>query len=137
MVQLNLGKTNPRVPYPASTTKANEKPLRLRPGITKFKTPKEKSGNCEKHWSLLLVHRLALGDFRKVIMAGGNFMHRVMSYVINELVVDRLANSPAFQRFAVRTSKKIDDISNMAAKKSQELAEQMKELSKNMESKNQ
>ncbi|XP_022767770.1 uncharacterized protein LOC111312066 isoform X4 [Durio zibethinus] len=119
MVQLNLGKTNPRVPYPASTTKANEKPLRLRPGITKFKTPKEKS------------------DFRKVIMAGGNFMHRVMSYVINELVVDRLANSPAFQRFAVRTSKKIDDISNMAAKKSQELAEQMKELSKNMESKNQ
>ncbi|XP_022767769.1 uncharacterized protein LOC111312066 isoform X3 [Durio zibethinus] len=123
MVQLNLGKTNPRVPYPASTTKANEKPLRLRPGITKFKTPKEKSE--------------FLSDFRKVIMAGGNFMHRVMSYVINELVVDRLANSPAFQRFAVRTSKKIDDISNMAAKKSQELAEQMKELSKNMESKNQ
>ncbi|XVE76571.1 hypothetical protein DITRI_Ditri12bG0184200 [Diplodiscus trichospermus] len=66
-------------------------------------------------------------------MAGGNFMHRVMSYVINEIVVDRLANSPAFQRFAVRTSKKIEDISSTAARKRQELAEQMKELTKNME----
>ncbi|KAB2035432.1 hypothetical protein ERO13_A04G092400v2 [Gossypium hirsutum] len=67
---------------------------------------------------------------------GGNFMHRVISYVVNELVVDRLANSPAFQRFAVRTSKRIEDISSMAEKKRQELAEQMKEISKNMESKN-
>jgi hypothetical protein len=25
-------------------------------------------------------------------MAGGNFMHRVLSYIVNELVVDRLAN---------------------------------------------
>ncbi|KAJ6746935.1 hypothetical protein OIU74_029411, partial [Salix koriyanagi] len=25
-------------------------------------------------------------------MAGGNFMHRVLSYVVNELVVDGLAN---------------------------------------------
>ncbi|XP_039013037.1 uncharacterized protein LOC120142400 [Hibiscus syriacus] len=66
-------------------------------------------------------------------MAGGNFMHRVISYVVNELVVDRLANSHAFQRFAVRTSKKIEDISSIAAKKREELAEQMKEISKNME----
>lgn len=75
--------------------------------------------------------------FWELIMAGGgNFMHRVISYVVNELVVDRLANSPAFQRFAVRTSKRIEDISSMAEKKRQELAEQMKEISKNMESKN-
>ncbi|KAJ6303488.1 hypothetical protein OIU77_017379 [Salix suchowensis] len=33
--------------------------------------------------------------------------------------------SPAFQRFAVRSSRRIDDISNMAAKKKQELAEQV------------
>ncbi|EOY07162.1 hypothetical protein QUC31_011486 [Theobroma cacao] len=69
-------------------------------------------------------------------MAGGNFMHRVISYVVNELVVDRLANSPAFQRFAVRTSKKIEDISSMAVQKRQELAEQMKEITKDFESKN-
>ncbi|KAG6744261.1 hypothetical protein POTOM_052977 [Populus tomentosa] len=86
-------------------------------------------------------------------MAGGNFMHRVLSYVVNELVVNSLANSectanyqftverstrqthfPAFQRFAVRTSRRIDDISNTAAKKKKELAEQVKDLSKNFES---
>ncbi|XP_011019091.1 PREDICTED: uncharacterized protein LOC105121924 [Populus euphratica] len=67
-------------------------------------------------------------------MAGGNFVHRVLSYVVNELVVNGLANSPAFQRFAVRTSRRIDDFSNIAAKKKQELAEQMKDLSKNIDS---
>nr|TKR90241.1 hypothetical protein D5086_0000236210 [Populus alba] len=70
----------------------------------------------------------------KQAMAGGNFMHRVLSYVVNELVVNSLANSPAFQRFAVRTSRRIDDISNTAAKKKKELAEQVKDLSKNFES---
>ncbi|OAY41505.1 uncharacterized protein LOC110622278 [Manihot esculenta] len=67
-------------------------------------------------------------------MAGGNFMHRVISYVVNELVVNGLANSPAFQRFAVRTSRKIEDISNIAEKRRKELAEQMKDFSKNIES---
>ncbi|XP_057947798.1 uncharacterized protein LOC131143484 isoform X2 [Malania oleifera] len=70
-------------------------------------------------------------------MAGGNFMHRVMSYLVNELLVNSLANSPAFQRFAVRTSMKIEDISTMAVQKRREIAEQMKDLSKNFESKNQ
>ncbi|KAI8557036.1 hypothetical protein RHMOL_Rhmol05G0303000 [Rhododendron molle] len=67
------------------------------------------------------------------IMAGGNFMHRVMSYVVNELVVNGLANSPAFQRFAVRTSKRLEDISNKAAQTREELAKQLKEASKNFE----
>ncbi|KAK9291065.1 hypothetical protein L1049_009251 [Liquidambar formosana] len=67
-------------------------------------------------------------------MAGGNFMHRVVSYVVNELIVNSLANSPSFQRFAVRTSKRMEDISTMAAQKKQELAEQVKDLSKNFES---
>ncbi|XP_059668009.1 uncharacterized protein LOC132313315 [Cornus florida] len=65
---------------------------------------------------------------------GGNFMHRVISYVVNEFVVSGLANSPTFQRFAVRSSKRMEDLSNIAAKKKQELAEQMKDLSKNFES---
>ncbi|CAL5389891.1 unnamed protein product [Camellia sinensis] len=66
-------------------------------------------------------------------MAGGNFMQRVISYLVNEVVVDGLANSPAFQRFTVRTSKTIENISNTAAQKKQELADQMKDLSKNFE----
>jgi hypothetical protein len=33
------------------------------------------------------------------------FFGRVMNYVFNELLVDALANSRAFQRFAVRTDK--------------------------------
>ncbi|EEF30268.1 uncharacterized protein LOC8286333 [Ricinus communis] len=67
-------------------------------------------------------------------MAGGNFMHRVISYVVNEVLVNGLANSPAFQRFAVRTSRRIEDISNIAEKKKRELAEQLKDISKNMDS---
>ncbi|KAG6596336.1 hypothetical protein SDJN02_09065 [Cucurbita argyrosperma subsp. argyrosperma] len=67
-------------------------------------------------------------------MAGGNFMHRVVSYLVNEVLVNSLANSRSFQRFAVRTSKQIEDISTKAAQKKQELAEQMKDLSKNFES---
>ncbi len=65
---------------------------------------------------------------------GGNFVHRVMSYVVNELIVNSLANSPSFQRFAVRTSKRIEDVSSKAMQKKQELAEQLKDISKNMES---
>ncbi|GMH05125.1 hypothetical protein Nepgr_006965 [Nepenthes gracilis] len=85
----------------------------------------------------------ALGTKRSVLirwltlliafMAGGNFLHRIVSYVVNELVVESLANSPAFQRFAVRTSRRLEDISNMATQKRQELAEQIKEVSKNFE----
>ncbi|RYR29766.1 hypothetical protein Ahy_B01g054274 [Arachis hypogaea] len=66
-------------------------------------------------------------------MAGGNFMHRVISYVVNEVVVNGLANSPAFQRFAVRTSKQIENISKQAVQKRQELTGQIKDISKNME----
>ncbi|TQD94243.1 hypothetical protein C1H46_020057 [Malus baccata] len=60
-------------------------------------------------------------------------MNRVVSYLVNELLVDSLANSRAFQRFAVKTSKRIEDIQNIAAKKKEQLAEQMKDFSKNME----
>ena len=75
----------------------------------------------------------SVADF-ETLMAGGNFMHRVISYVVNEVLVNSLANSPAFQRFSVRTSRRMEDISNKAAQKRQELAEQVKELSKNFES---
>ncbi|KAI3447795.1 hypothetical protein Pfo_004460 [Paulownia fortunei] len=65
---------------------------------------------------------------------GGNFIHRVISYVANELIVNGLANSPRFQRFAVRTSKKMEEYSDIAAQKKKELADQMKDVSKNFES---
>ncbi|GLT66178.1 hypothetical protein SLA2020_385610 [Shorea laevis] len=74
---------------------------------------------------------------KKATMAGGNFMHRVISYVVNEVVVNGLANSPAFQRFAVRTSKKIEDISTKAAQKKEQIIETMKDLSEDIKSKNQ
>ncbi|KAG8374431.1 hypothetical protein BUALT_Bualt11G0131100 [Buddleja alternifolia] len=65
---------------------------------------------------------------------GGNFIHRVISYVANELIVNGLANSTKFQRFAVKTSKTIEQYSDIAAQKKKELAEQMKDVSKNFES---
>ncbi|XP_019059604.1 PREDICTED: uncharacterized protein LOC109117252 [Tarenaya hassleriana] len=66
-------------------------------------------------------------------MAGGNFIHRVVSYLANEIIVNGLANSPAFQRFAVRTSKKMEEVSKLAAQKQQELAEQLKQASKDFD----
>ncbi|KAI4339159.1 hypothetical protein MLD38_024130 [Melastoma candidum] len=67
-------------------------------------------------------------------MAGGNFMHRVMSYLVNEIVVNGLANSPAFQRFAVRTSKRLEEMSNIAGQKKREIAEKMKDITEEIES---
>ncbi|ESQ40076.1 hypothetical protein EUTSA_v10015199mg [Eutrema salsugineum] len=63
---------------------------------------------------------------------GGNFIARVVSYVANELIVNGLANSHAFQRFAVRTSKRIENISKLENKV--KVAQQMEEISKNMDS---
>lgn len=65
---------------------------------------------------------------------GGNFIHRVISYVANELIVNGLANSPSFQRFAVRTSRKVEDLSKMAEQTKREIADQIKDASKNFES---
>lgn len=59
---------------------------------------------------------------------GGNFIARVMQYVVNELLVDRLANNQNFQRFAVRSSKAIEELAEKGAQKKAELAEQMKEI---------
>ncbi|KAK1269679.1 hypothetical protein QJS04_geneDACA005048 [Acorus gramineus] len=49
-------------------------------------------------------------------MAGGGFIYRAVSYVVNEILVESLANSHAFQRFAVKTNKKLQDFSLMGAK---------------------
>ncbi|CAJ2670798.1 unnamed protein product [Trifolium pratense] len=59
---------------------------------------------------------------------GGNVLARAISYLVNEVVVTGLANSPAFQRFAVRTSKNIEVISKKADQKRQEFAEHLSKL---------
>ncbi|XP_019084609.1 PREDICTED: uncharacterized protein LOC109128418 [Camelina sativa] len=65
---------------------------------------------------------------------GGNFIARVISYVANEFIVNGLANSHAFQRFAVRTSKRIENLSKMAAESKEKVAQQMEEVAKNIDS---
>ncbi|PHU05254.1 hypothetical protein BC332_26076 [Capsicum chinense] len=125
---------------------------------------------------------------------GGNFIHRVISYVANELIVNGLSNSDceddcnlmsqtshvsrlpgllilllvkktkqspvsnwgnnlrccllnmptkrplslylsaSFQRFAVRTNRRMEDLSKLAQQKRQEIADQVKDVSKNFES---
>ncbi|KAJ3708151.1 hypothetical protein LUZ61_011856 [Rhynchospora tenuis] len=67
-------------------------------------------------------------------MAGGNFLGRVMSYIVNEIVVEGLANNRAFQRFAVKTNKAIQEMSSKAAQAKEELLEQVKEASRNSDS---
>lgn len=49
-------------------------------------------------------------DFEMPPLPGGSFLGRVASWVVNELVVDSLANNKAFQRFAVRTAKAAEEI---------------------------
>ncbi|KAL6519469.1 hypothetical protein OROGR_018789 [Orobanche gracilis] len=46
------------------------------------------------------------------------------------IVLESLQRCPRFQRFAVRTSKKLEDLTDSAAQKKKELAEQMKDISK-------
>ncbi|KAL1816978.1 hypothetical protein ACET3Z_019552 [Daucus carota] len=63
-------------------------------------------------------------------MAGGNLLHRAISYVINQFVVEGLANSRTFQRFAVRTEKQLQELSEKAVEKRREVVEMMKDISK-------
>uniref|UniRef100_A0A7N0TAF7 Uncharacterized protein n=1 Tax=Kalanchoe fedtschenkoi TaxID=63787 RepID=A0A7N0TAF7_KALFE len=66
---------------------------------------------------------------------GGGFLGRVVHYVLNQLIVDTLANSPSFQRFAVRTSRRMEELKKLAEEKSQHMARQMKEASRNLDDK--
>jgi len=56
----------------------------------------------------------------------GNFLARVVQYVVNELVVDRLANNISFQRFAVMSSKAIEDVAQKGLQAREELTHQLK-----------
>lgn len=67
------------------------------------------------------------------VMAGGNFMNRVLSYLVNELLVEKLSNSPSFQRFAVRTSRTLEDLSTKGIQMRFEVSERLKDLSRKIE----
>ncbi|CAM6050785.1 unnamed protein product [Sphagnum compactum] len=56
----------------------------------------------------------------------GNFLARVVQYVVNELVVDRLANNASCQRFAVMSSKAIEDVAQKGLQAREELTHQLK-----------
>lgn len=56
-------------------------------------------------------------------MAPGNLFGRLMQYLANEVVVKTLANSPTFQRFAVRSSQQMKDFSKNAAATARTIAD--------------
>ncbi|RLM64855.1 hypothetical protein C2845_PM16G11340 [Panicum miliaceum] len=60
-------------------------------------------------------------------MAGGNLFGRALSYVVNEFIVEGLANSRAFQRFAVKTNMTLESLSSKAKEVTEELSEQIKD----------
>ncbi|XP_025824890.1 uncharacterized protein LOC112900297 isoform X1 [Panicum hallii] len=60
-------------------------------------------------------------------MAGGNLFGRALSYVVNEFIVEGLANSRAFQRFAVKTNRTLESLSSKAKEVREELSEQIKD----------
>ncbi|KAJ7299304.1 hypothetical protein O6H91_12G036500 [Diphasiastrum complanatum] len=66
-------------------------------------------------------------------MAGGgkvmSFVARTMQYVVNELLVDRLSNNVTFQKFAVRSAKTIEDITQKGFQTKEELAVKLKTFS--------
>ncbi|EMS68145.1 hypothetical protein TRIUR3_27422 [Triticum urartu] len=60
-------------------------------------------------------------------MAGGGIFSRALSYVVNEFLVEGLANNRAFQRFAVRTNRTLEDLSSKAKQAREEISEQFKD----------
>ena len=52
--------------------------------------------------------------------------HRILQWLANEVVVKGLANNPAFQRFAVRSSQQAKELSRTAAEAAKSLSENAK-----------
>ncbi|VFQ90982.1 unnamed protein product [Cuscuta campestris] len=90
----------------------------------------ERSKSFHIFATLISVALRRASQLQPNMAGGGSFIHRVLSYVINEVVVNGLANSPSFQRFAVRTSRKIEEVSKLAEQKKKEIMEQMNDASK-------
>ncbi|KAK3144307.1 hypothetical protein QOZ80_4AG0311300 [Eleusine coracana subsp. coracana] len=60
-------------------------------------------------------------------MAGGNLFARALSYVVNEFIVEGLANNRAFQRFAVKTNRTLESFSSKVKEVREEVSEQIRD----------
>jgi len=69
---------------------------------------------------------LHFGGRADEMAGGGNFIGRVMQYLVNELLVDRLANNQAFQRFAVRSSRAVEEMAQKGLQTKEELTRNLK-----------
>ncbi|CAA7402261.1 unnamed protein product [Spirodela intermedia] len=58
--------------------------------------------------------------------AGGNLFGRAISYVVNEIIVEGLANNQSFQRFAVKTSRTLEELSVKAEQSKRQVMEHVK-----------
>ncbi|KAF6989478.1 hypothetical protein CFC21_006811 [Triticum aestivum] len=58
---------------------------------------------------------------------GGGIFNRALGYVVNEFLVQGLANNRAFQRFAVRTSKTFENLSSGVKQVREEVSEQIRD----------
>lgn len=56
-------------------------------------------------------------------MRPGGLFGRIAQWLANEIIVKGLANSPAFQRFAVRSSEQAKELSKSAAEAAKNLSE--------------
>lgn len=59
-----------------------------------------------------------------------SFFGRVMSYVFNEVLVNSLANSKTFQRFAVRSSAWMEELNAKGGEHKERLSSQASEFAK-------
>eukprot|EP00884_Botryococcus_braunii_P007396 jgi/Botrbrau1/16658/Bobra.0068s0074.1 len=52
------------------------------------------------------------------------FFSRIINYVVNQVLVDGLANNPTFQRFAIKSNAQLEQLAKQAAEQKAKLGEQ-------------
>lgn len=57
-------------------------------------------------------------------VAGMSLFQRVLNYLVNEVIVQGLANSRTFQRFAVRTDATLNELKNKGTQHHSQLSDQ-------------
>jgi hypothetical protein len=59
-----------------------------------------------------------------------SFLQRVLSYVFNEVLVNGLANNRTFQRFAIKTTHMVEELSKKGAEKQGQVTDRASEFAK-------
>lgn len=81
--------------------------------------------SCGRVW-VRFAHKHTLGSeyLRLTPMAGpGGLFGRIAQWLANEVIVKGLANNPAFQRFAVRSSQRATELTKSAAEAAKNVSE--------------